>query len=104
MFFIPLSQVESVDLVIHALKMAGGQADCSSCPARKVCMKQCLTIADAVSQMVNNGTLPAIGPELEPEADSQSEAAPNTLPEPEPVKGPNKPQTTPPRGGLRVVK
>ena len=60
MFFIPLSQIESVELVIHALRVAGGEADCSSCPARRVCMKQCLTIAEAVTRMHQNGTLPTI--------------------------------------------
>ncbi len=72
MFFIPLSQVESVELVIHALRAAGGQADCSSCPATRVCMKQCLSIADAVQKMVQAGTLPAIGDEPEPEPPSPS--------------------------------
>lgn len=67
MFFIPLSQVESVELVIHALRMAGGQADCSGCPARRVCLKQCLTIADAVEKMVQTGALPMIGEEPAPE-------------------------------------
>lgn len=51
MFFIPLAQIESVELVIHSLKAAAGEADCSSCPASKVCMKQCLTIAHAIEQM-----------------------------------------------------
>jgi hypothetical protein len=66
MFFIPLSQIESVDLVIHALRVAGGQADCSTCPARKVCMKQCLGIADGVEKMAREGTLPFFGPEPPP--------------------------------------
>lgn len=57
MFFIPLSQIESVELVIHSLKAAGGEADCQSCPASKVCMKQCLTIAGAIEQMFGEGTL-----------------------------------------------
>lgn len=60
MFFIPLTHVESVDLVIHALRSAGGQADCGSCPARRVCMRQCLTIADAVARMVADGSLPQL--------------------------------------------
>lgn len=51
MYFIPLSQIESVELVIHSLKAAAGEADCRSCPASKVCMKQCLTIAAAIEQM-----------------------------------------------------
>jgi hypothetical protein len=66
MFFIPLSQIESVDLVIHALRVAGGAADCSSCPARQVCMKQCLTIAEGVEKMVRAGTLPSLGSSPEP--------------------------------------
>jgi hypothetical protein len=67
MFFIPLSQVESVELVIHALRVAGGQADCMSCPAARVCMKQCLSIAEAVQKMVQTGTLPMLGEEPAPE-------------------------------------
>ena len=66
MFFIPLSQLESVELVVHALRVAGGEADCKQCPARKVCMKQCLTIADSVQAMINNGTLPALDSEEQP--------------------------------------
>jgi len=60
MFFIPLSQIESVELVIHSLKAAGGEADCRNCPASKVCMKQCLTIATAIEQMFGEGNLPGI--------------------------------------------
>lgn len=63
MYFVPLSQIESVELVIHALRSAGGQADCSQCPARKVCMKQCLTIAEAVARMAEEGSLPFVGEE-----------------------------------------
>jgi hypothetical protein len=66
MFFIPLSQVESVDLVIHALRMAGGVADCPTCPVRRVCMKQCLTIAESVAAMVKAGNLPQIGEDPDP--------------------------------------
>jgi hypothetical protein len=66
MFLIPLSQPESVALVVHALKMAGGEADCSTCPARRVCMKQCLTIAAAVENMLREGTLPTLGEEEQP--------------------------------------
>lgn len=84
MFFIPLSQVESVELVIHALRAAGGQADCASCPAVRVCMKQCLAIAEAVQKMVQAGTLPVLGEE----------------PEPEPPAG----APAPGRGRLQVVK
>ncbi len=60
MFFIPLSHPLSVELVIHALRVAGGQADCSTCPAQKVCMKQCLTIAESVAKMVEADTLPSL--------------------------------------------
>ena len=63
MFFIPLSQVESVELVIHALKTAAGEADCSQCPVRKVCMKQCLNIATSIEGMVTSGALPNIDPD-----------------------------------------
>ena len=66
MFFIPLNQVESVELVIHALRAAGGEADCSVCPARRVCMKQCLAIAEAVQKMVQAGTLPSLNDNPEP--------------------------------------
>jgi len=66
MFFIPLSQVESVELVIHALRVAGGKADCATCPATRVCMQQCLTIAESVEKMVRNGTLPVIGDAPDP--------------------------------------
>jgi hypothetical protein len=65
MFLIPLNQQESVQLVIHALRVAGGMADCSSCPVRRVCMKQCLTIAESVQGMLDSGTLPALASEEE---------------------------------------
>ncbi len=58
MFLIPLNQIESVDLVIHALRAAGGEADCTMCPVRKVCTKQCLTVAEGIAQMVATNTLP----------------------------------------------
>ncbi len=58
MFLIPLNQIESVDLVIHALRAAGGEADCTMCPVRKVCTKQCLSVAEGVAQMVATNTLP----------------------------------------------
>lgn len=60
MYLIPLNQLESVELVIHALKMAAGVADCSTCPAYKVCMKQCLTIAGAVEDMLSTDALPQV--------------------------------------------
>lgn len=58
MFLIPLNQIESVDLLIHALRAAGGDADCSMCPVRKVCTKQCLSVADGIQQMVATNSLP----------------------------------------------
>ncbi|KIH77688.1 hypothetical protein SAMN05660860_01157 [Geoalkalibacter ferrihydriticus] len=77
MFFIPLNQLESVELVVHALKMAGGTADCTTCPAHRVCMKQCLSIAAAVEQMIAAGTLPS----LDEAAAPPPQAAPATKPE-----------------------
>ena len=81
MFFIPLTQIESVELVIHCLKAAAGEADCRSCPASKVCTRQCLTIARAIEQMFGEGTLPGVddaeallGPELEREKPSAGSA------------------------------
>jgi hypothetical protein len=59
MYLIPLHQIESVDLLLHALRAAGGEADCSACPIRKVCTKQCLSLADGIQQMVASGTLPS---------------------------------------------
>jgi hypothetical protein len=89
MYFIPLTQSESVELVIHALRAAGGQADCSACPARRVCMKQCLAIADSVQRMLRDGTLPCLDPATLP--------APPETPQPAPPGGGR-------RGGLTVIK
>jgi len=60
MYLIPLNQIESVELVVHALKAAGGAADCSQCPAFRVCMKQCLTVAGAIEKMIASATLPGL--------------------------------------------
>jgi len=76
MYLIPLSQPESVELVIHALRAAGGEADCDSCPVRRVCTKQCLTIAAAVAQMVAAGTLPYAGESPVPASPEPSPASP----------------------------
>ena len=65
MFLIPLNQIESVDLVIHALRMAGGDADCSMCPVRKVCTKQCLSVADGIEQLALSNSLPHFGGRIE---------------------------------------
>ncbi|ABA90349.1 hypothetical protein Pcar_3114 [Syntrophotalea carbinolica DSM 2380] len=85
MFLIPLTQPESVALVIHALRIAGGEADCSSCPVRKVCMKQCLTIAASIDNMLQTGILPSV-----------DDGAPEPPPEPKaPAPGP---------GHLKIIK
>ncbi|MGE4542699.1 MAG: hypothetical protein AB7D06_01190 [Pedobacter sp.] len=86
MFMIPLTQPESVALVIHALRIAGGEADCSTCPVRRVCMKQCLTIAASVDRMLQDGTLPVIG----------EAATPEPLPDP--------PAPSPGPGHLKIIK
>lgn len=93
MYLVPLMQLESVELLVHSLKAAGGEADCTMCPAYRVCMKQCLTIAGSIGTMLEQGTLPLLE-EKEPEP---------SLPEDE---------TTPPspsgasteKVGLRIVK
>jgi len=88
MFLIPLNQVESVELVVHALKAAGGEADCGQCPASRVCMKQCLTIAGAIETMIATGTLPGL--ELAAGPEPASEPAPES-----PTPGP---------GHLKIIK
>lgn len=99
MFFIPLSQLESVELVVHALRVAAGEADCTHCPVRKVCMKQCLTIADSVQTMMYNGTLPTMDTEAQP-----AQHAP-FHDDPAPQPDPNKPKKTMrKKGHLQVVK
>jgi len=77
MFFIPLNQIESVELVIHALRAAGGQGDCSVCPVRKVCTQQCLAIAGVIEKMALEGTLPNLdpGPEEPPDPPEKSPTA-----------------------------
>jgi len=94
MYFVPLTQLESVELLVHSLKAAAGEADCTMCPAYRVCMKQCLTIADAdsVEQMLTSGTLLQLH-----EDDSEPARPPESDPEP-PSGGSSG------KGGLRVVK
>ena len=92
MYFVPLTQLESVELLVHSLKAAAGEADCTMCPAYRVCMKQCLAIADSVEQMLTSGTLPQLN-----EDDSARATPPENDPEP-PSGG------SPGKGGLRVVK
>ena len=88
MYFVPLTQLESVELLVHSLKAAAGEADCTMCPAYRVCMKQCLTIAGSIEQMLTSGTLPQLSDETPPEND----------PEPPTTGG------SPGKSGLRVVK
>ena len=77
MYFVPLSQLESVELVIHSLKAAAGEAECRQCPAYRVCTKQCLTISMAIEQMLRDGKLPQLGlsspPSEKPQAKRTSE-------------------------------
>ncbi len=93
MYFVPLSQLESVEMLVHCLKAAAGEADCTMCPARKVCMQQCLGIANSVEKMLLNGTLPQLGggedgiSTSEPDHDPKSPA-----------------DSSSGKGGLRVVK
>jgi len=76
MYLIPLNQIESVELVVHALKAAAGEADCTTCPAHRVCMKQCLSVAEGIERLLDEEVLPAL--------DGLSEAAPvEPAPEPE---------------------
>ncbi len=97
MYFIPLSQLESVGLVIHALRAAAGEADCSQCPARKVCMQQCLTIANSIESLVKNGTLPTLG-EGNAESSAEEEVATAEEQHQQQPKGKGK------RGHLEVIK
>ncbi len=98
MFLIPLNQIESVQLVVHALKMAGGEADCSSCPARRVCMKQCLTIAGTVEKMIASDTLPA----LREEGEEKPRAA--EPPQPEPAEAEKAEERAGRSGHLKIIK
>lgn len=91
MYLVPLHQLESVELLVHSLRAAGGEADCTMCPAYKVCMKQCLSIAKSIETMLVQGSLPQF-------AGDPSEAS---MPEAEPQPPGTEP---PPKGGLRVVK
>ena len=75
MYFIPLNQMESVQLVINALRIAGGEADCSTCPASKACSKQCLAIAGAVDKMLQAGTLPTLDPDSPPPQPGKGETS-----------------------------
>ena len=97
MYFVPLTQLESVELLVHSLKAAAGQADCSMCPARKVCMQQCLTLAGAVEKMLQTGTLPQLDDNENGEIVAGS-FNPTEDDEPTPPSGGSV------RGGLRIVK
>jgi hypothetical protein len=93
MYFVPLSQLESVELLVHCLKAAAGEADCTMCPAHRVCMKQCLTIAGSIEQLLESGALP----QFYGETDGEGGTPPDSEPEP-PTGGSSG------KGGLRVVK
>jgi len=93
MYFVPLSQLESVELVIHSLRAAGGEAECRQCPAYRVCSKQCLTIAAAVGQMLQDGTLPHLS--------GESAQPPGQRPEGDPEPDGDGPTG---KGRLKVVK
>jgi hypothetical protein len=96
MFLIPLNQAESVQLVIHALRVAGGTADCTSCPVRRVCMKQCLAIAESLQGMIDSGTLPSVG--------AKEESVP-PAPAPPREGEPEKPAPQPGKNGhLKIIK
>lgn len=97
MFLIPLNQLESVELVVHALRMAGGEADCSTCPVRKVCMKQCLGVAEGIAQMLESNSLPRFGGE---ESEPLQDLPEDTPPE----KPPETPTPAPGGGHLRRIK
>jgi len=60
MYLIPLHQIESVELVVHALKAAAGEADCTTCPAHRVCMKQCLSVAAGIERLLDEEVLPSL--------------------------------------------
>jgi hypothetical protein len=108
MFLVPLNQIESVELVIHALRVAGGEADCSTCPTRAVCMKQCLTIAGSIETMLAEGMLPSLDPtEMELDTgkmDAAEVAAPEvgTLVEQEDCAAQEKPKA--PVSHLKIIK
>ena len=94
MYLIPLNQLESVELVIHSLKMAAGEADCTTCPAHKVCMKQCLSIAAAVEDMLLGDALP----QLERPQDSEPQESLSKAEDKPPENDP------PARSHLKVIK
>lgn len=74
MYFIPLNQSESVELVIHALRVAAGTADCTTCPVRRVCMKQCVTLGEAIARMWQEGVIPSDDSEPTPPHASSASA------------------------------
>lgn len=94
MYLVPLTQLESVELLIHCLRAAAGEVDCTRCPAYRVCMKQCLTIADSVEKMLAQGTLPHFT-----DNDGQS-SSPEDTTDPPPTTDSPKDKN----GGLRVIK
>jgi len=99
MYFVPLSQLESVELLVHSLKAAAGEADCTMCPASRVCMRQCLTIADSVEKMLQNGTLPQLNDDENGKMVAENPLSDDDDSQPKPPSG-----GSPGKGGLRVVK
>jgi hypothetical protein len=97
MYFIPLSQPESVELLIHSLRAAGGEVGCRQCPVYRVCTKQCLTVAAAVERMLKEGSLPLFGAELPAAGTAPPEEPPPE--EPPPAGSPSGG-----RGRLKIVK
>jgi len=93
MYFVPLSHLESVELVIHSLRAAGGQAECRQCPAFRVCTKQCLTIAASIERLLQENSLPVLN--------GQPVSSPEKPPDP-----PEPPSGGAPggKGGLKIVK
>lgn len=99
MYFIPLNQMESVELVINALRIAGGEADCSTCPAYNACGKQCLAVADAIDKMLQTSALPSLDPVAPPPG--------ATAPPPKEQGGKEKKEKTGVKGGrgaLKIIK
>lgn len=99
MYFVPLTQLQSVELLVHCLKAAGGEADCSMCPVCNVCMKQCLTLSDAISSMLSSGTLPQLNDSEDGEIESEE-----IVLSPEDGKPKSPAGGSSGRSGLRLVK
>jgi len=77
MYFVPLTQFESVELVIHVLRNANGDT-CIGCPAKSVCMRQCETVGNAIQELLISGNLPQIGNSDEVEEEVNPPVSENT--------------------------